>query len=129
MCKTIAANSPNMQRTDFVSKIQIGLIAIVCSVLCVPIVIIIGVVIVSVIDLMSMYCYCYQQILSQYQMVGLFKRCGSKRLQHFTTAQKQLHCQLSHRWHCGNQNNNNICDLGQYLLTTMRINMPVMMMG
>lgn len=120
MCKTIRAIS-NMQRSEFLSKIQIGSTAIVCAVSCVPTIII------GFIGLMSVY-YCYQNTCLQYQMIGLFERCGLHRFTftHSTTSQKHLHCKNINRWHCEYKN---LCVFVQKLLSTMRINMPVMMMG
>lgn len=118
MCKTvIRANSTNMQRSKSVSKIQIDSIVIIYSVLCV---IIIGVFVVGVVGLMSVY-YCHQKIPLHYQMRGLLERCD------FTTPQKQLNCKINNRWHCGNWHTH--CVFGQKLLSTMRFNMPVIMLG
>lgn len=126
MCETIRAIS-NMQRSEFLSKIQIGSIAIFCAVSCVPTIIVGVIVVVGFIGLMSVY-YCYQNTCLQYQMIGLFERCGLQRLTftHSTTSQKHLHCKNNNRWHCEYKN---LCVFVQQLLSTMRINMPVMMMG
>lgn len=129
MCKINRAIS-NMQRSKFLSKIQISSIAIICAVLCVPSINIVGVIVVGFIGLMSVYCYyCYQNTCLQHQMIGLFVRCGLHRpttFTHSTTFQKHSHCKNNNRWHCENKN---LCVLVQKLLSTMRINMPVMMMG
>lgn len=125
MCKILCANS-NMQRSEILSKIQIISIAIICFILCVPFKIVVGVSVI-VVGLMSVYCV-YQNSIRQYQMIGLFKRCGLHRFTHFTTTQKLSHCKIHNRWHCCIGNNNN-CELDQNLLSTMRNNMPVTMMG
>lgn len=125
MCKIIRSIS-NMQRSEFLSKIKIVSIAIICAVSCIPS-IIIGVIVVGFIGLMSVY-YCYQNTCLQHQMIGLFVRCGLQRLTftHLTTSQKHLHFKNNNRWHCENKN---LCVLVPKLWSTMRINMPVMMMG
>lgn len=118
MCQIHRANC-NMQHSEIVSsKIQIGSIAVIVYSI---IIVIVGV----VIGLMSVYCN-YQKTLLQYQMIGLFKRCDLKSFTYLTTSQKHFHC--NNRWHCVDNNINN-CVLVQNLLSTMRINMPVMMLG
>lgn len=125
MFKTIIREKINMQPSKLVSNIQIdSIVAIICSILCAPnIICVIGVVGVIIVGLMSVYYWLQKNRLQYYQMRGLFMR-----FTHFTTSQKHFHCKINNnRWHCANLNN--YCGLGQQLLSTMRINMPVMMLG
>lgn len=112
-----------MQRLESVSKIFINTIAIIFTSFCVRIIRVIGVV---VVDLMSMY-HGYQTNRMQYHQMCYYYlgRCASKRFT--TTSQKHLHNKNHNRWHCSNQNNFYV--LGHDLLSTMRRNMQVMMLG